>query len=91
MKLVRAAAIGLASGLFLGGLYLLVLGGRAVLVGVDCSGQTSQQCSLEQELATHFARRQVLTGGALALLALAIAMWIRARLGARSGTGREQT
>jgi hypothetical protein len=89
-RLLRAAAIGLAAGFFLGGLYLLAVGGRSIAFGVDCAGATPEQCALERELAVQFARRQVLTGGALALLAVAIAMWIRARFGGRLRSDRKQ-
>ncbi len=89
LRLSRAAAIGLAAGLFLGGLYLLALGGHDIVAGVDCAEIGSQQCALERELAMHVARRQVLTGGALALLAVAFAMWIRARFGVRRGSARK--
>jgi len=90
MRLLRAAAIGLAAGLFVGGLYLLAIGGKTIAFGVDCAGASLAQCALERELAMPFARRQVLAGGALALLAVAIAMWIRARFGNRRGSAGNQ-
>jgi hypothetical protein len=78
-RLLRAAAIGLAGGLFLGGFYLLWLASRVIFGGVECLEQGAQQCSLEREIALHLARRQALTGGALVLFAVAIAIWIRSK------------
>ncbi len=88
-RLFRAATSGLASGFLVGGAYLLVQGGQAILSGIDCGRQTEQQCAFDREVAVHLARQQVLVGGALALLAIAIAMWLRASSKARSGPTRE--
>jgi hypothetical protein len=88
-RIAAAAMIGLAAGLFLGGAYLLFEGGTMILGGFACGGQSEQQCSLDREIARHLARQQVLAGGALALLALAIAMWLRGKLNLGSGPPRE--
>jgi hypothetical protein len=89
-RLLRAAALGLVGGLFIGGLYLLWVASRVIFSGVACLDQGPEQCSLEQELALHLARRQALTGGALALLAVAIGIWIRAKsVGHRQPRERE--
>lgn len=78
-RLLRAVAVGLAGGAFLGGLYLIWVASRVIFGGVTCLDQSPEQCSLEHQIALHLARRQALIGGSLALLALAIAMRIRAK------------
>lgn len=70
---------GLIAGLFIGGLVLAGLGARNILVSPDCANLGPQECTLEQEIALEMGRRQVLFGGALALMGLAVFMFARQR------------
>ncbi len=72
--LLRGVTIGLIAALFISGLALMALGGRSIFVGPDCSGMTATECAFERDILSGIARRQVLVGGALALLGLAAYM-----------------
>jgi hypothetical protein len=70
---------GLIGGLALGGGYLMVSAGRAILHPAPCEPAETSQCAFERDLAVQIARRQTLVGGALLLLALAIFSALRAK------------
>lgn len=76
-RLGRAAALGASAGLMLGGLVLLGVAFRTLMGGPDCGGLTDQECGLEATISRELAVRQTLAGGALALLGLSVAMWVR--------------
>lgn len=76
----RGVLIGVIGGLFLGGVALVVMGARAVFGLPDCSGLTTEQCSLEIDIAVGMGRTQMIFGSALALLGLAGYLYFRARL-----------
>jgi hypothetical protein len=75
--LLRAAGLGLCGGLFLGGGLLLFLGLRGWLLPPDCEGMLKPECDLATETALHVSRVQLLCGGALVALALAVAVLLR--------------
>jgi hypothetical protein len=78
--ILRGLAAGLVAGFFLGGLVLLFVGMRSLVGGPDCGGLTPAECGLEREIVLGLARRQILAGVALALLALASFTYVRDRL-----------
>ena len=67
------------AGLFLSGLVLMFLGGRAIFIGPDCSALSPAECALERDILLTVGRRQVLFGGALALLVLALFIYVPPR------------
>jgi hypothetical protein len=75
--LLRAAGLGLCAGLFIGGLLLVFLGMRGWLVPPDCEGLFKPECELLQDTALHISRVQLLCGGALVALGLAIGVLLR--------------
>ncbi|MGA9523890.1 MAG: hypothetical protein WBV82_20685 [Myxococcaceae bacterium] len=77
--LVRGGFLGLIAALFVSGLALMFVGARSIVTGPDCSGITPTECSFERDILMAFARRQVLVGGALSLLGLALWMLFKRR------------
>lgn len=75
----RGLIYGLMAGLLIGGLALLAWGGRNLLIGPDCGALSPHECALEREISVELGRRQVLFGGALALLGLSLAVLMRVR------------
>ena len=76
-SLGRAAFLGLASGMVLGGGWLLFLGLRALFTPQDCERLSKNECDLLIETATHIGRVQTLCGGALVALALSLYVLLR--------------
>ena len=76
-SLTRAALVGLGGGLLLGSVYLLVSALRASRL--DCAGLPMDECELEQQMAVEIGRYQSLFAAALALFAVAIFLWLRAK------------
>jgi hypothetical protein len=76
-SLGRAAFLGLASGMVLGGVWLLILGLRGLFGSQDCTRLSPNECALLLETVTHVGRVQTLCGGALIALALALAVLLR--------------
>jgi hypothetical protein len=76
-QLVRAAAVGLGAGLFLGGAALMAMGARSVWFEIPCDRLSSEECAVERELAISWARWQSLWGLGLLLLALAVFLYVR--------------
>jgi hypothetical protein len=76
-SLGRAAFFGLASGLVLGGAWLLVLGLRGLFTPQDCERLSKNECDLLIETVTHIGRVQTLCGGALIALALSLYVLLR--------------
>lgn len=77
--LSRGLVFGLLGGLFIGGAALLGWGALQVFGGPDCTQLSPEECALQREIAVTLGRRQVLFGGALALLGIALFLMIRAR------------
>lgn len=77
--LSRGLVFGVVGGLFVGGVALLVWGAVNAFVGPDCAQLTPEECALQREITVMLGRRQVLFGGALALLGLALLLVARAR------------
>lgn len=71
--------MGLIAGLFLGGLLLGGIGAKNILGEPACEGLSPAECALEREISLGMGRRQVLFGGALALMGLALFMLYRQR------------
>jgi hypothetical protein len=76
-SLGRAAFVGLASGLVIGGAWLLFLGLRSLFTPQDCERLSKNECDLLIEAATHIGRVQTLSGGALIALALSLYVLLR--------------
>ncbi len=76
-SLGRAAFFGLASGMVIGGVWLLFLGLRSLFTPQNCERVSQNECTLLLEAATHVGRVQTLCGGALIALALALAVLLR--------------
>ncbi len=76
-SLGRAAFVGLATGMVLGGFWLLVLGLRGLFSRLDCLGMSKNECDLLTEAASHVGRVQTLCGGSLIALALALTVVLR--------------
>jgi hypothetical protein len=74
---LAAAGLGLCAGLLLGGLMLLFFGLRGLLVLPDCSHVRKAECDLLTEAAQQVGRTQLLCGGALVALSLAVAVLLR--------------
>lgn len=79
----RAAFFGLASGMIIGGFWLVVLGLRGLFVPLDCLGLSKNECDLEKEALSHVGRVQTLCGGALIALAICLYVLLKPYLGAR--------
>jgi hypothetical protein len=73
----RAAFVGLATGMMLGGAWLLVLGLRGLFVATDCGHLTPNECELISAANAHVGRVQTLCGGALMALAPALYVLLR--------------
>lgn len=82
-SLGRAAFLGLASGLVIGGAWLLFLGLRGLFVPPSCAQLSKNECDLLLESASHIGRVQTLCGGALIALALSLYVLLRPYLFAR--------
>jgi hypothetical protein len=80
-SLGRAAFFGLASGMVIGGFWLVALGLRGLYVPVDCLGLSKNECDLETEALQHIGRVQTLCGGALIALAISLYILLRPYLG----------
>ena len=78
-RLVRAAAVGLALALLVGGVGLAV---AALTRRVDCAGLSPQACALEEDVAAAVRRTQGLSAVALVGLALGLSLLLR---GPRAG------
>lgn len=76
-SLARAAGVGGAAGLLLGGVGLLLVAARTLFLGTGCADLTPAQCALETTLAREMALRQTLFGGGLALLGLSLLVLLR--------------
>ncbi len=74
---LRAAGLGLCAGLLLGGGLLLFLGLRGLLVPPDCTQLRKLECDLITETALEVGRVQLLCGGALVALSLAVLVLLR--------------
>lgn len=75
----RAAGLGLCAGLLLGGGLLLFLGLRGLLVPPDCAELRKLECDLLTQTALEIGRVQLLCGGALVALSLAVLVLLRPR------------
>jgi hypothetical protein len=84
-SLGRAAFFGLASGMVIGGFWLLALGLRGLYVPMDCLGLSKNECDLQTEAMGHVGRVQTLCGGALIALAISLYVLLRPYLGRRPG------
>jgi hypothetical protein len=76
-SLGRAAFVGLATGMVVGGFWLLALGLRGLYSPLDCLGLSKNECDLRTEAMIHVGRVQTLCGGALIALALALYVLLR--------------
>lgn len=76
---LRAAGLGLCGGLLLGGGLLLVLGLRRLFSPPDCMGLGKPECDLLVQMALEVGRVQLLCGGALVALSLAVFVLLRPR------------
>jgi hypothetical protein len=72
--------LGLCAGLLLGGGVLLFLGLRGLLVPPDCAGLLTLECDLLTQTALEIGRVQLLCGGALVALSLAVLVLLRPTL-----------
>ncbi len=77
--LARGLVFGLVGGLVIGGAGLLVWGAVHSVTGPDCTLLSPEECALERQITVSLGRRQVLFGGALALLGLALFLVARSR------------
>lgn len=84
----RAAFIGLATGMVLGGVWLLVLGLRGLFGKVDCGLLSPNECELMTSAHAHIGKVQTLCGGALIALALALYVLLRPYLSPRAPDAR---
>jgi hypothetical protein len=80
---LRAGLWGLCAGMVLGGLYLLVAGVRSRLAPPDCTGYSDLECTLLLGAAMEVSRVQILAGGALVALGMALGVLLRPRLSSR--------
>jgi hypothetical protein len=69
----------LCGGLLLGGGLLLFHGLRRLLVPPDCAGLRKLECDLLAQTALEIGRLQLLCGGALVALSLAVFVLLRPR------------
>ncbi len=74
--LVRAATLGVAAGVLIAGLILLSVGIRHRLVPPDCRTLTREECDLEIEIASTFARTQIGLGLGFAVLGTGGLAWL---------------
>jgi hypothetical protein len=73
----RAAFVGLATGMVVGGGWLLVLGVRGLFFPANCDRLTPNECELITQANAHVGRVQTLCGGALIALAFALYVLLR--------------
>lgn len=78
-SLPRAAALGLAGGLLLGGLGLFAAGLRGLFGTLECTGLSGPECELLQQATHELGRFQSLAGGALVALGSALFVLVRRR------------
>jgi len=83
-SLGRAAFVGLATGMVVGGAWLLVLGVRGLFAPADCGPLTPNECELITAANAHVGKVQTLCGGALIALALALYVLLRPYLTPRA-------
>jgi hypothetical protein len=76
-SLGRAAFLGLASGMLIGGVWLLFLGVRSLFWPSSCGQLSKNECDMLLEAATHIGRVQTLCGGALVALAPSLYVLLR--------------
>jgi hypothetical protein len=76
-SLGRAAFLGLASGMLLGGVWLLFLGVRGLFMPPSCAQLSKNECEVLLETASHIGRVQTLCGGALVALAPCLYILLR--------------
>lgn len=76
-SLGRAAFFGLASGMVIGGVWLLFLGLRGLFIPPNCAQLSKNECDVLLEAASHIGRVQTLCGGALVALALSLFVLLR--------------
>lgn len=81
---LRAAGLGLCAGLFLGGALLFFLGLRGLFVPPDCGELHELECDLLTQTALEIGRVQLLCGGALVALSLAVLILMRPALRAEA-------
>jgi hypothetical protein len=74
--LVRAATLGLTTGVIIAGLVLVGVGLRNRLVPPDCHGLTRDECDLQIEIAVTFARTQLGLGFGFAALGAGGLAWL---------------
>ncbi|WP_163868248.1 hypothetical protein [Myxococcus eversor] len=79
-SLPRAAALGLAGGMFLGGLGLLAAGLKGTFGTLDCTQLSGPECELLQQASHEMGRFQTRFGGALVALAAALFVLVRRRM-----------
>ncbi|KFE67617.1 hypothetical protein DB31_8100 [Hyalangium minutum] len=84
----RAAFVGLATGMVLGGVWLLVLGLRGLFGKTDCGLLSPNECELLTAANAHIGKVQTLCGGALIALALALYVLLRPYLTPRAPDAR---
>ncbi|HLL56021.1 MAG TPA: hypothetical protein VK447_20840 [Myxococcaceae bacterium] len=77
-SLTRAASLGLAMGVALAGILLMVLALRTLNVEVNCSGPEENECLFQHQIDQQLARWQLYIGLGLELLAVGSLLWIRA-------------
>lgn len=82
-SLGRAAFFGLAAGMIIGGIGLLILGLRGLYSPPSCLGLSKNECDLVTDAALHIGRVQTLCGGALIGLALSLFVLLRPYLSPR--------
>jgi len=85
-SLTRAITLGVAVGVSVAGVALMVVSLQTTSHEVDCSGPNANECLFQLALQQDFARWQMWMGLALELLAIGSFLWLRAadRKAARS-------
>lgn len=73
-QLLKAAGFGVSAALLLGGMFVLFSGLRASFGGTDCEGLSTTECAFAHETAVTVGRLQILFGGAM--IALGIALYV---------------
>lgn len=80
----RAAFVGLAAGMVVGGVWLLVLGLRGLFGTLDCGALSPNECELITQANAHVGKVQTMCGGALIALAFALYVLLRPYLTRRA-------
>lgn len=75
MSVGRAASVGLAAGLGLGAVALLISG--LLALQVDCTALGAQECTFEQQLKGDIARTQAIEALGLAFVSVGLFMFAR--------------